>query len=53
MTLIFTDTESLIIKFETENIYKDLVELKNIFDNSETYTAKLVDTINMKVHGKF
>ena len=53
MKMIYTDTDSLIIKFETENIYSDLEEFKDIFDNSETCRENLIDSTNMKVPGKF
>ena len=53
MKLIYTDTDSLIIKFQTPNIYQDLLNMKDQFDNSDMKQDYLKDTTNMKVPGKF
>ena len=52
--LIYTDTDSFIIQVETDNIYKDMLEDKNLYDfcnypiNHPNY-----DITNKKVLGKF
>ena len=51
MKLIYTDTDSLIIKFQTPNIYQDLLNMKDQFDNSDMKQDYLKDTTNMKVPG--
>ena len=33
--LIYTDTDSLIIEIETENVYKDMIEDKELYDFSD------------------
>ena len=53
MILFYTDTDSLIIKFQTPNIYQDLLNMKDQFDNSDMKQDYLKDTTNMKVPGKF
>ena len=52
--LIYTDTDSFIIEVETDNIYKDMYENKNIYDFSE-YPKNYpnFDMSNKKVLGKF
>lgn len=53
--LLFTDTDSLTYHIETEDLYKDMKENKELFDFSdysgEGYLAK--DNTNKKVIGKF
>ena len=55
MRLIYTDTDSLILKFQTPNIYHNLLEMKDKFDNTDIVPEKsyLSDNTNMKVPGKF
>ena len=53
MRLIYTDTDSLILKFQTPNIYHDLLEMKDKFDNTDMKQDYLRDSTNMKVPGKF
>jgi hypothetical protein len=62
MKLLYTDTDSLIIDFKTENIYKDLAEIKDKFDmsgikNDYGYRDLLYDPVtgakNIKVPGMF
>ena len=52
--LLFTDTDSLCYEIETEDIYKDMFENKDLYDFSG-YTADhfCYDTKNKKVNGKF
>jgi hypothetical protein len=54
-TLLFTDTDSLAYHIETEDIYKDMKENKELFDFSDYdgdgYRAQ--DKTNKKVIGKF
>ena len=33
--LIYTDTDSLIIEIESENVYKDMIENKELYDFSD------------------
>ena len=52
--LIYTDTDSFIIQVETDNIFKDMLEDKNIYDFSEYPTNHPnYDITNKKVLGKF
>ena len=52
--LLFTDTDSLCYEIETEDIYADLWQDKNLFDNSDyPKESKFFDTSNKKVIGKF
>ena len=53
MRLIYTDTDSLILKFQTPNIYQDLLNMKDKFDNTDMKQDYLRDSTNMKVPGKF
>jgi ssDNA-binding Zn-finger/Zn-ribbon topoisomerase 1 len=54
-TLLFTDTDSLCYHIQTEDIYKDMNESKELFDMSDYdmsgYRSK--DNSNKKVIGKF
>lgn len=52
--LLFTDTDSLCYEIETEDIYADLWQDKNLFDNSDyPKDNKYFSTTNKKVIGKF
>ena len=52
--LIYTDTDSLIIQVETDDIYKDMLEDKNLYDFSEyPKDHPNYDITNKKVLGKF
>ena len=54
-TLLFTDTDSLCYKIETEDMYKDMSEDKHLFDMSD-YSMdgyRSQDNTNKKVIGKF
>ena len=52
--LIYTDTDSFIVQVETDNIYKDMLENKNLYDFSDYPINHLnYDIINKKVLGKF
>ena len=52
--LIYTDTDSFIIQVETDNIYKDMLEDKNLYYFSEYPTNHPnYNIINKKVLGKF
>ena len=52
--LLFTDTDSLCVSIETEDVYKDMVEMHHHLDCSE-YSSDhfLYSTKNKKVLGKF
>ena len=52
--LVYTDTDSLIIQVETDDIYKDMLEDKNLYDFSEyPKNHPNYDISNKKVLGKF
>ena len=52
--LIYTDTDSLIIEVETDDIYKDMFEDKNLYDFSEyPKNHPNYDIINKKALGTF
>jgi hypothetical protein len=54
-TLLFTDTDSLTYHIETEDLYKDMDDNKELFDRSG-YTGegyRSCDNLNKKVIGKF
>jgi hypothetical protein len=52
--LLMTDTDSLLYKVETEDIYKDMYEMKEHFDMSAyNKDNKYYDAENEKVLGKF
>ena len=54
VNLIYTDTDSLIISVETDDIYKDMLENKNLYDFSEYPTDHPnYDITNKKIIGKF
>jgi hypothetical protein len=54
-TLLFTDTDSLCYKIETEDLYKDMDDNKELFDRSEYDMTgyRSQDNTNKKVIGKF
>ena len=53
-TLLLTDTDSLCYVIKTEDAYKDLIEHKDMFDNSDyPETSKFFFNDNKKVIGKF
>ena len=52
--LVYTDTDSFIIQVETDDIYKDMFENKNLYDFSEyPKDHPNYDITNKKVLGKF
>ena len=52
--LLFTDTDSLKFKIETEDIYKDFWNDKELFDNSDyPDSSRFFDKTNTKIIGKF
>ena len=52
--LIYTDTDSFIIQVETDDIYKDMLENKDLYDFSDYPINHLnYDITNKKVLGKF
>ena len=52
--LLFTDTDSLMYEIETENIYKDMGEMREHFDLADYPKSNpLHDPTNNKVVGKF
>jgi len=54
LELMMTDTDSLVIRVETEDFYKDMVEMKEHFDMSEySKSNPIYDETNKKVIGKF
>jgi hypothetical protein len=54
-TLLFTDTDSLCYKIETEDLYKDMDDNKELFDRSGYNGTgyRSCDNTNKKVVGKF
>ena len=54
-TLLFTDTDSLTYHIETEDLYKDMDDNKELFDRSgyDGIGYRSCDNINKKVVGKF
>ena len=52
--LLFTDTDSLCYEIETQDIYEELWQDRNLFDNSDyPKDSKCLDSTNKKVIGKF
>ena len=52
--LLFTDTDSLCYEIETQDIYEELWQDRNLFDNSDyPKDGKFFDSTNKKVIGKF
>ena len=48
--LLFTDTDSLCYEIETQDIYKELWQDRNLFDNSDyPKDSKFFDSTNKKV----
>ena len=51
--LLFTDPNSLVCEFETDDVYEDFYEHKNFFDFSDyPKDSKFFDPVNKKVIGK-
>ena len=51
--MFFTDTDSLVYKIKTENVYEDFYQYKNLFDFSDyPLDSKFFDPANKKVIGK-
>ena len=51
---MFTDRDSLVYEIETENLYEDFYEDKNLFDFSDNLRdSKFFDPVNKKVIGKW
>ena len=52
-TLLFTDTDSLMYEIQTEDVYKDFIEDREMFDNSDyTKNSQFYFAENKKVIGK-
>ena len=52
--LLFTDTDNLCYEIETEDIYRELWEDKNLFDNSDyPKDSQFFDSTNKRVISKF
>ena len=52
--LLFTDTDSLCYEIETQDIYEELWQDRNLFDNSDyPKDSKFFDSTKKKVIGKF
>lgn len=52
--LLFTDTDSLVYHVETDDLYKDMYDNKELFDFSDyAVNNQFHDTTNKKVIGKF
>ena len=52
--LLFTDTDSLCYEIETQDIYEELWQDRNLFDNSDyPKDSKFLYSANKKVIGKF
>ena len=52
--LLFTDTDSLCYEIETQDIYEELWQDRNLFHNSDyPKDSKFFDSTNKKVMGKF
>ena len=50
---LFTDTDSLVYEIETENVYEDFYQDKNLFDFSDyPRDSKIFDPVNKKVIGE-
>ena len=51
--MFFTDTDSLVYKIKTENVYEDFYQYKNLFDFSDyPLDSKFFNPANKKVIGK-
>merc|ERR1711964_675679 len=52
--MLFTDTDSLAYEIQTDDIYKDMEEFKDVFDFSNyPKTHPLYSVVNKKLSGKF
>ena len=52
--LVYTDTDSFIVQVETDDVYKDMLENKNLYDfNNYPINHPNYDITNKKVLGKF
>ena len=50
---LFTDADSLVYEFESDDVYEDFYENKNFFDLSDyPQDSKFFDLVNKKVIGK-
>ena len=50
MLLLFTDTDSLVYKINTDDVYEDFYENRNLIDFSDyPEDSKLFDLVNKKV----
>ena len=51
--LLYTDTDSLLVEIETDDVYKDIEKNKDLYDTSDyPKEHKLYSNINKKVLGK-
>ena len=51
--LLFTNTDSLVYEFKTEDVYGSFCKGKNLFDSSDySLNSKFFDPVNKKVIGK-
>ena len=51
--LLFTDTDSLVYKINTDDVYEDFYENRNLIDFSDyPEDSKLFDLVNKKVIGE-
>ena len=51
-TLLYTDTDSLLVDIKTNDVYKDMLETKDEYDFSDPKDHPLYDETNKKVIGK-
>ena len=50
---MFTDTDSLVYKIKSEDVYEDFYQDKNLFDFSDyPLNSKFFDPVNKKILGK-
>ena len=51
--MLFTDTKSLVYEIQTEDVYEDFYQDKNLFDLSDyPLDSKFFNPVNKKVIGK-
>ncbi|KAK3734146.1 hypothetical protein QZH41_005662 [Actinostola sp. cb2023] len=51
--LLYTDTDSLLLEIETEDVYKDMAEDQDLYDTSDyPKDHTLHSTVNKKILGK-
>ena len=51
--MLFTDTDSLVYKINTDDVYEDFYENRNLIDFSDyPEDSKLFDLVNKKVIGE-